>query len=265
MRVEELREREKYRKRLLGIAFKEHYLRWIADDSEDYHEIHEKDGIRLTAPTLTPRILRRVARRYKINRGIRRPEGVEGDPIAEELAKILTEAVPCIKGQPIQARWVTTRKIAEECQRAMQQRCDSHNVRPIVSGVTKLTWFLAPHGWTMFDKLARKAVGVGQKPAADQADEFYEQLSRRQFCNHVETLQAKLNDHGFKDLFAERVIDKFLMLAGLSDSKDAEEVCKRSLRVDQFIYALHERHAEDVRRCADDLATLADDQFMIAD
>ena len=50
MPVEDLRGED--RKRLLGIAFKEHYLRWIADDSEDYHQIHEKDDGTLTAPIL---------------------------------------------------------------------------------------------------------------------------------------------------------------------------------------------------------------------
>lgn len=244
------------RKRLLEIAFKEHYLRWIQGDSEDYHQIHRIDGGTLKAP-----ILRRIAERYRVNRGIRRLEGGKGDPIGEELAEILTAAVPDLADRPIRDRWNATESVAEDCRRAMQQRFKNHKVKPIVSGVTKLTWFLAPRGWTMYDRLTRESVGVGRMATAKQATEFYDQLSRRQFCSRVETMQAVLKDHGFENLFAERVIDKFLMLAGLSHV----DVEKWSRRVEQFIYALHERHATEVCCCAHDLAALADDQFMVAE
>ena len=265
MVVEDLSAEE--RKCLLSIAFKEHYLRWIEGDSQDYHQIHKVDDRKLTA-----RVLRRIAKRYRINRGIRRLKETEGDPVGKKLAEILTEAAPQLKKRPIRNRWVLTRKVAEDSRTAMNRFFPNDNVRPIVSGVTKLTWFLAPHGWTMFDRLARQAVGVGKMTAEKQAAAFYDQLSARQFCKHVGTVQDVLNSHGFGNLFAERVIDKYLMLAALLPSEpsrptreaSASSVNDWSLRVDQFIFALHARHANEVHTCAHDVATLADDQFMVA-
>ena len=238
-------------KRLLRIALTEHYLCWLAGDGEDYHQIHDKDR---DGGRLAPSVLRRIAKRYNVNRGIIRPKGTKGDPSAKKLAEILTDATTELRDLEIRDRWRETRSVAEDCRQAMEDCFSGTEVKQIVSGVTKLTWFLAPRGWAMFDSFAGKAVGVGQRNKAEErAEEFYDQLSSRGFCDHVNKVQEVLNHHHFEYLFAERVIDKFLMLVGRPGVVDEWD-----FRAKRFIAALRQPLGDDVRSCAENVARLAD-------
>ena len=243
-------------------------------DSEDFHEIHHKGGVELTAT-----VLRRIASRYHVNRGIRRLENDQDDLIGKELAGILCRAAEGLKGPHIFERWKSTGGLAEECREEMKKQLKDNGqlkgtVAPIVSAVTKLTWFLAPDGWTMFDRLARDALGVRKAGAEKQAEEFYRQLSERRFCKHVADVKKVLVDRHFSGLFGERVIDKYLMLAGrMRDSDDESSRCrfleKESCRVDRSISALCQVHADlgprfkvAVGSCAGEIAALATDGFL---
>lgn len=217
------------RRRLLGIAFKEHFLRWMQGDSEDFHEIRHKGGVELTAT-----VLRRIADRYHVNRGIRRLENDEDDLIGVELAGILCRAAEGLIGPHIFERWKSTRELAEECRNEMERQLRDNGqlrgrVDPIVSAVTKLTWFLVPDGWTMFDRLARDALGVRKTGAEKQAEAFYRQLYERRFCKHAADVKKVLVDRHFSGLFGERVIDKYLMLAGRMRDCDDESSRHRIL------------------------------------
>ena len=263
------------RRQLLGIAFKEHFLRWMQGDSEDYREIRYKGGVELTAP-----VLRRIAKRYHVNRGIRRLEKDDDDLIGVKLAGILCRDAKKHEDLPIFERWKSTRTLAKKCQDAMEDQLSDKGqlpesgVKPIVSAVTKLTWFVAPDGWTMFDRLAREALGIREMGAENQAEEFYRQLSERRFCRHVTDVKKELD--GFGGLFGERVIDKYLMLAGqMPAGRDDESNRRRfldreSCRVDRSVSAICEVHANlgsnfkgAVDRCAAKVAALAsEDGFM---
>ena len=264
------------RQRLLCIAFKEHFLRWMQGDSEDYHEIRHKGGVELTAP-----ILRRIAKRYHVNRGIRRLENDQDDLIGKELARILCRDAKKHKDMQIFKRWKSTRELAEECRDEMEKQLRDNEqppngeVDPIVSAVTKLTWFLAPGGWTMFDRFAREALGVRETGAENQAEAFYRQLCERRFCKHVADVKKVLVDGHFSGLFGERVIDKYLMLAGqmpagrIDDSVRRQFLDEESCRVDRSISALCQVHADldpcfkdAVDSCAANVAALATEGFL---
>ena len=141
--------------------------------------------------------------------------------------------------------------------------------------VTKLTWFLAPDGWTMFDRPAREALGVRKSGAENQAGEFYRQLSERRFCTHITDVKDVLVQKNFSGLFGERVIDKYLMLAGqMSAGRDDESnrhrfLAKESCRVERSISSLCQVHADlglrfkdAVDSCAREVATLGIDGFL---
>ncbi len=264
------------RERLLRIAFKEHFLRWMQGDSEDYHEIRHKGGVELKAP-----VLRRIAKRYHVNRGIRRLENDQDDLIGKKLAEILCSDAKKHKGLSICKRWEATRELAKKCQDEMEnqlrdnEQTPNGEVAPIVSAVTKLTWFLAPDGWTMFDRFAREALGVRETGAENQAEAFYRQLCERRFCKHVADVKKVLVDRHFNGLFGERVIDKYLMLAGqmpagrVGDSVRRRFLDEESCRVDRSISALCQVHAyldprfkDAVDSCAAKVAALATEGFL---
>jgi hypothetical protein len=81
-----------------------------------------------------------------------------------------------------------------------------------LSGITKLMWFLRPHGWTMYDRLAR----IGLVGRSGNGETFYQKLDECGFVECAGSITDRCRTLKLP-LFGERVIDKFLMLRGMSD------------------------------------------------
>lgn len=85
-----------------------------------------------------------------------------------------------------------------------------------LSGVTKYLWFLWPWGWTMYDRFARRGLCIYDDDSGEALIEFYQKLEAREFPNVANNISAtiQLFDDQLNWLFGERIIDKYLMIAG---------------------------------------------------
>jgi hypothetical protein len=84
------------------------------------------------------------------------------------------------------------------------------------SAVSKISWFIWPSGWTMYDRFARLAV-IGPRPGktVDLFDSFYVALAMRGWDDLLKAVRVELRAGGMKPLLAERTIDKHLMLTAM--------------------------------------------------
>ena len=101
-----------------------------------------------------------------------------------------------------------------------------------MSGATKWMWFLRPDGWTLYDNLAAKGLGIHHADTVTRGVRYYERLDELGFPVYAREISTALQQHPVHGLFGERTIDKFLMLVG-NDQKDRKykiESCKAYLR-----------------------------------
>lgn len=85
--------------------------------------------------------------------------------------------------------------------------------RPAVSAFTKVSWFIWPAGWTMFDSHASQAVlGHASGAVIPRMRRFYAALAARGWGDLILSARAVLNQNGFDERLAERMIDKYLWL-----------------------------------------------------
>lgn len=94
------------------------------------------------------------------------------------------------------------------------QAAITHN--DFVSGISKLAWFTAPKGWTLFDRLAAEAVGIKSGNARYKAIRFYAHLQEKGFPSLAERMNKALADGGMASphFHAERIVDQYLWLRG---------------------------------------------------
>lgn len=90
------------------------------------------------------------------------------------------------------------------------------NIR-IVSGMTKLTWFVAPDHWTPFDRLAAKAVGANKADTLERMKQYYALLDGIEFTKYAAAITDCVKGTVFEGISGERVLDKFLMGYGEPD------------------------------------------------
>jgi hypothetical protein len=154
--------------------------------------------------------VRRIARRYGVNRGIRQADSEKDLPatrIAHEVNKLVRRW-----SDDLVARSNAVHDLAENLIEFTKGRQ--------VSAISKLAWFCAPQRWTMYDSYVALAVSSSDYPVGPH--DFYRFLKDRHFERSAESIQKVLNRNGMPYLFGERVIDKFLMLIG-SDKQLSEE------------------------------------------
>jgi hypothetical protein len=85
--------------------------------------------------------------------------------------------------------------------------------RPAVSAFTKVSWFIWPAGWTMFDSHASHAVlGHANGAVIPRMLLFYAALEERGWGDLILGVRAVLNRSGFDERLAERTVDKYLWL-----------------------------------------------------
>ena len=166
---------------------------------------HER--LRLQQEPLDGVAVRRIAKEYKFIQWIPRDKGQHADVNADGVAQIVNQALPNWP-QGLDAR------SAFCAARANQALGAKYTVNPLMSGMTKLLWFVRPDGWTIYDRFAATGLGLGNADAITKATHFYDNLNRRGFDEFAAEINGTLTQHGFDTLFGERIIDKLLMLAG---------------------------------------------------
>jgi hypothetical protein len=202
------------------------YLRaWWATDGVNVQRVADEG--------MTALLLRSIAKEYNVNRGIAAAKNskvdlyVHGDlgtdPSATLLCRLVNEAV---RNWPdgLLAR-------AQACRDLMDKAAD-HQVgvpvgrtpssdgrlsneppalKDLASAITKLVWFLRPHGWTIFDDLAATGLGVPDQKRRARMTAFYEKLADLRFEALVADMAQEMEARGFTPILAPRILDTVLM------------------------------------------------------
>ncbi|MBE0533611.1 MAG: hypothetical protein IH626_22535 [Rhodospirillales bacterium] len=206
----------KWRKDLLYWAVVEHYRTWLNFDGIELKQVAANKGI------LDGATVRRVAKEYKVNRGIRKAP-VKGGPdkyanaIARGISKLAKNNWPT----SLAARSTTCAAFALAVKK-------NYTNGEQVSAVTKLVWFVRPKGWTLFDSHVSIALGLKAQSTAGTMTAYYSELTRRRFGWYAAQINKTLKGRGFPMLFGERVIDKFLWFvgAGRVTTKQQKQTCQ---------------------------------------
>jgi hypothetical protein len=115
--------------------------------------------------------------------------------------------------------------------------------RPM-SALSKISWFLHPDGWTMFDSYACRAVG------AVGFGDYYCKLINRGWDNILAAVRLALPD-GIDRRLAERTLDAFLMLVA-----DDKRLHRRLGAIRNFENALPADISEKLRASGADVAKI---------
>lgn len=86
--------------------------------------------------------------------------------------------------------------------------------RQLASAISKLTWFMQPDGWTIFDKYVGVAALRKSGTGTAQFKSFYGKLAPSWDQTTAELKQVVV-EHGFNELLSYRIIDKYLFCHGL--------------------------------------------------
>lgn len=186
-------------------------------------------------------LLRRIARKLHVNRGIR-----SGDGNAWALAERLNWcAAERWDGLDLPGR-------VEECIAAARWAEENGHTRgALVSAATKLMWFLRPEGWTMFDRVAAEAMGFWEGRVPDRARSYYRALHERGFAEFTGEANRILRRNGLGALHGERVVDRFLVLSAV----EPRWISRVTGRTGDFLAAQPDETAQRYRRVADEIAT----------
>jgi hypothetical protein len=84
----------------------------------------------------------------------------------------------------------------------------------LVSGTTKLSWFVSPTNWTPFDRLAAQSVKAKHQNTVKRMRQFYAKLDDIAFLPCAKNIEDHLSSTLFSGLGGCRVLDKYLMLNG---------------------------------------------------
>lgn len=218
-------------------AVHEHFVTSLGLDGLERQRLQNGNG------QLDAAAIRRIAVEYLVNRGIRRMDDEEVEDInAAELACLINS---------LANNWPETlTERFEACAHVARQAAYDALTRGIlISAVTKFMWFLQPDGWTMFDNKAAKGLGVNGVGVA-RAEAFYQSLAHRNFPEVSKNIKPVIKQSNFEHLYAERIIDKFLMLA--SDVGTDNEVL--ALDADARFGAMPEALATELRTLAENIA-----------
>lgn len=195
------------RDRLAYWATIENYRWWLAHDHVYLSLINDRGQF-------SNDIVRTIAKAYGVNRGIPASDDKKADHMALGIAKVLNDFdAKSFEAQPMKQKIVRFRSLVEKM--PMNQDGKQRDNPIFVSGASKLLWFAAPKGWTMFDKLAADGMGIQKSLASmERAEAYYAALADREFDGTTREIRKILDQSEFSNLHAERLIDKFLWLAG---------------------------------------------------
>ena len=116
------------------------------------------------------------------------------------------------------------------------------------SAASKVSWFVWPQGWTMYDSYAAKAL-IGNPSATGVArmEMFYAALAMRGWNDLLGEMRRALRPFAFDPRIAERTIDKFLFLHGIDEAALEPALAM----IDGFVDALPAELRDDVVRAGE--------------
>jgi len=217
------------------LAVVDAYKWWINADFGFLQEtgILNSSGKRSTLETgsLNEDIMRRIARAYSVSRNIPSHD-------ADTQATVIVDAlngpdlrIHLCKPLPCRAKALVdfTREdpvalLADEKGRIRK--------RELASALSKLTWFLRPEEWTIFDRFVGVAVLRKTRVGTEQMQSFYQKLAGTWDQTQAALCDAA-EDHGFNPLLGYRIADKYLFCHGVGMFKThADHIGKSTVRLD---------------------------------
>lgn len=107
------------------------------------------------------------------------------------------------------------------------------------SAATKVSWFVWPQGWTMYDSYAARGVlGTRGSVGTARMERFYAALAHRGWKKLLFSVRGEIPPQ-FSQLLAERTLDKHVLLLGLADGMDGQQNMERVERqMNAFLGAL---------------------------
>ncbi|WP_103729382.1 hypothetical protein [Novosphingobium sp. HII-3] len=163
--------------------------------------------------------MRRIARAYTVNRNIpahaadaegqRLAQALQAADVETWLCKPFAERAKCladfVRSNPVQLEADANGKVTE---------------RQLASALSKLTWFLRPRDWTIFDKFVGAAVLGRDQAGIAQMTAYYETLAPT--WGKVSTqLVDEVDKAGLCPLLGYRVADKYLFAQGVGMYRSA--------------------------------------------
>jgi len=177
-------------------AVTEHVRTWLSEDGPYSQAIANSGGI------IAGDQVRAIAYIYKVVRGI-----TKGPATAQGIADALND---------YNGHWsknLSERAAqCEELAKLLKERGLTKNL--FVSGVTKLSWFVQPKDWTVFDSFVTNAMDVKGNTSISKMRHFYDELVARDFLKTSVEIQRILQNSPLRQLHAPRVLDKLMMFRG---------------------------------------------------
>ena len=207
-----------------------HYRYWLAFDGIERHRL-ECQGNRLDAPAV-----RRIGIEYKVNRGVyqkadaqpaRKATGKSAARRAKDAREDGAPRLAVLINEGADAGWDTwdLRQRAERCAEIAKAAADNGATRGrLASAVSKLMWFIRPRGWTLYDDLSANATVVAGRNTVEEMLAFYCALQERGFAECAAEINRRFASSALRELYGERVIDKFFLLHGQSADERADSL-----------------------------------------
>ncbi|WP_318912731.1 hypothetical protein [Shinella zoogloeoides] len=179
-------------------------------------------------------LVQSIAKDYGIARGIRKEKSDPDGSRNRQRAHIIADAVNRRRDGFTSERSLTDRfELCLEIVDELNRRSDAaeaitHN--DFVSGISKLSWFVAPKSWTMFDRLAAEAIGVKSGSARDKATRFYQHLDDTGFVKLASDMRSALPDSD--RFYPERIVDQYLWLSASQEENRPLVITKTAAFLD---------------------------------
>jgi hypothetical protein len=195
------------------VALIELYRTFLFDDGPLLETIKDQGG------SMSSTTLARIAQSYSVSRTIPAgPEDNSGQNL-ELFAEVVTQLSRSWPGD-FQQRAKACREAAVKLSREFvrEDRTRSRAFSGPHSAVTKLIWFLRPHGWTVYDKLAADAVLRSGGSTEERQARFY-LVVQEPLRDAAQRSQGTLG-HLDARLHPERLFDKLLLCTSLSKTPE---------------------------------------------
>jgi hypothetical protein len=157
--------------------------------------------------------MRLIARAYTVSRNI---PSHSNDAEAEALVKNLkTEAFAEIVAMGLAERAAKLVAFAKTnpVRKAAKDGVDGKPIQ-LASALSKLSWFLQPDDWTIFDKFVGAAVLKKNASGVSQMMAYYKAIAS-DWANAAPRLYDIAGKKGFNPLLGYRIVDKYLFLHGV--------------------------------------------------
>ena len=199
------------------LAVVDAYKWWINADFGFLQEtgILNSEGNRSAAQVgkIDAKLMRRIAREYTVSRNI---PAHSDDLEAATLVKALSNpALHRDLSKPFKARAEALIKFVADNPVSLAPNAKGEvKTRQLASALSKLTWFLSPEDWTIFDKFVGVAVLRKSTTSGKQMGSYYSTLAKN--WNEVSSgLCQAAENHGLNPLLGYRIADKYLFCHGV--------------------------------------------------